>query len=57
MAGDPKAANIVLKVIELRVRLLGLEHAPKDTEPPTILVRGDTSEHFIADLRAVSEGR
>ena len=41
----------------MRVRLLGLEHAPKDTEPPLLIVRGDTSEHSIADLRAISEGR
>jgi hypothetical protein len=53
LAGDPKAATIVLKTIEKRIGLLGLENAPKDTEPNTILVRGDTSEHFIADLTAI----
>ena len=57
LAGDPKAATIVLKVIDMRIRLLGLEHAPKDTEPKTILIRGDTSEHFIADLKAINGGR
>ena len=52
---DPKAATMVLKVSEMRVRLLGLENFPKDTDPQSniILVRGDTSEHFIADLTAV----
>ena len=48
----------MLKVIAgMMVRLLGLEHAPKDTEPQTILIRGDTSEHFIADLNAINGGR
>ena len=50
---DPKAANIVLKVVEVRIRLLGLENVPKDTEPQTIVIRGDSKEHFTP----TSEGR
>ena len=45
----------MLKAIEMRVRLLGLENAPKDTEPPLLIVRATPTSHVIADLTAISE--
>ncbi len=54
---DEKAANIVLKVILARAKLLGLDVPTADavTKIQTIVING-TSEEYIAGLKALSEG-
>lgn len=49
VAGDVKAALLVLKIIEQRVKLLCLDQPASFQEPETII----RSDHFIEDLRAV----
>lgn len=53
--GDIKAAEFVLKIISLRVRMLGLdrEAARNDTGP--VLIVDGTEEEFVAKMRAVVE--
>lgn len=48
--GDDKAANVVLKIIGQRARLLGLEEATKDNQggTRTILVMGSNNDYTKA---------
>lgn len=57
MIPDAKAADIVLKVIDRRAKLLGLDEADRTTAGPrTVVVTGD-SEQYVATLKALIDGR
>jgi hypothetical protein len=58
LSGDDKAANIVLKVIDRRCTLFGLDR-PDDVlavAPRTIVISGNTEE-YVAGLKAMVEHR
>lgn len=50
LTGDQKAAAIVLKVIEMRIRLLGLDDTKNAQQVANILVVGKDKEEFVASL-------
>ncbi len=55
--GDASAANVVLKVIAQRARLLGLEDPDRRTAtgPRTIIITGN-AEEYVSQLREIAEG-
>lgn len=55
--GDVGAANVVLKIIAQRSRLLGLEDGDRRTGAATrtIVITG-TTEDYVAQLQAIAEG-
>jgi hypothetical protein len=54
--GDEKAANVVLKIIAQRSRLLGLEDADRraGSTARTIVITG-SAEEYVAQLREITE--
>lgn len=54
---DDKAANVVLKVIAMRAKLLGLDVPATEakTTVQTIVING-TTEEYVAGLKALDEG-
>lgn len=54
--GDEKAAMVILRISQQRVKIYELLFADKDTSagPRTVVISGDTEE-YIAGLRAISD--
>lgn len=50
LEGDQKAAAMILKIIEMRIKLLGLDDARNAQQVANILVVGKDKESFVAAL-------
>jgi hypothetical protein len=57
ISGDLSAIDRVLKIMEQRAKLLGLyDRAPQQDQLPSegvVIIRGETTEDYIAGLRAI----
>jgi hypothetical protein len=54
--GDTRAAETVLKIMDRRYRLLGLDRAPETTNVQTVIVSGD-SDSYVSALRRITGGQ
>jgi hypothetical protein len=53
--GEVKSAQLALKIIVERAKLLGLDRVPEDAQPQTIVIAG-SEEEYIAGLKQVIAG-
>jgi hypothetical protein len=54
MMGDPKSVDAVVKIIQTRARITGLEQADPMVQKNLVLVMGDKEEDYIAALKATN---
>jgi hypothetical protein len=52
--GDLKAAELCIKLVGQRMKLLALDNATAESTRPTIVI-GGSSEEYISGLRAISD--
>lgn len=55
MMGDPKSVEAVLKVMDRRIRITGLDGADTQTQQHTILVVGGQEQDYIAKLKQLTD--
>ena len=55
MLGDPKSVDSVVKIIQTRAKITGLEQADPIVNKQLVLVMGDKEEDYIAALKATTE--
>lgn len=53
---DAKAAEVVLKIIAQRVKLLGLDEADRSASGPRTVVVTGNSEQYVATLKSLIDG-
>jgi hypothetical protein len=53
--GEVKSAQLALKIIVARAKLLGLDQIPEDAQPQTLVI-GGSSEEYIAGLKLLIAG-
>lgn len=54
MMGDPKSVDSVVKIIQTRAKITGLEQADPIVQKNLVLVMGDKEEDYIAALKATN---
>ena len=55
LEGDYKAAVVVLKILALRIKILGLDRPEVQVSPPRTLVVSGSPEEYVAQLKAIVE--
>lgn len=53
--GDPKAVETVLKIMQHRAKLLGLDSAMVDNSKQTVVIAGDTDSYLAAIKKAMGQ--
>lgn len=59
VSGSVRSADFVLRVIDRRMKLLGLDQLPREEERPRTLIvsaEPDDEEGYVRQLRAISDG-
>lgn len=55
MMGDPKSAEAVLKVMDRRIKITGLDSVDTATQQHTVLVVGGKEADYISSLKQLTE--